>query len=325
MFNRTINKFRSFTFFTIVNVYLVIIAGGVVRCTGSGMGCPDWPKCFGRWIPPTEESQLPTNFEEIYSNNGHLTVEFNVYKTWTEYLNRLLGVFVGIFIIGTVYFSSIFIKFQKSIFYLSILALLLVILQGWLGAKVVSSNLSPYMISIHMFLALLILSLLILAYSLSSTYKSTTFTVNTTLIVLLTFAILISLIQIFLGSQVRQEMDLVAKKYLFQHRELWVNELGMIFSIHRLFAYLVVVFNAVISIKLWKSGFLKYASLVSSLVLIEFLSGLTLTYFGVLSYIQPVHLVISTILFGIQIFLIVIFVLNRELEIQQKESITTLE
>jgi cytochrome c oxidase assembly protein subunit 15 len=306
-------------------VYLVIIAGGVVRCTGSGMGCPDWPKCFGRWIPPTEESQLPTNFEEIYSNNGHLTVEFNVYKTWTEYLNRLLGVFVGIFIIGTVYFSSIFIKFQKSIFYLSILALLLVILQGWLGAKVVSSNLSPYMISIHMFLALLILSLLILAYSLSSTYKSTTFTVNTTLIVLLTFAILISLIQIFLGSQVRQEMDLVAKKYLFQHRELWVNELGMIFSIHRLFAYLVVVFNAVISIKLWKSGFLKYASLVSSLVLIEFLSGLTLTYFGVLSYIQPVHLVISTILFGIQIFLIVIFVLNRELEIQQKESITTLE
>ena len=81
--------FRSALTSTILS-YLLIFVGGLVRVSGSGLGCPDWPKCFGRWVPPTNIEQIPAHID---------STAFNIVLAWIEYGNRTLGVIVGISIL----------------------------------------------------------------------------------------------------------------------------------------------------------------------------------------------------------------------------------
>ena len=178
-------------------LYILILAGGVVRCTGSGMGCPDWPKCFGMYIPPTSVDQLPENYEKIFvegriKKNERLSSvlsffglnklsekiksdpeikkgeSFNVFKTWTEYINRLIGALVGLSLLF-VFLCSIFLKpLNRKLILLSFLSLVLVFFQAWVGSIVVSTNLLSGLITFHVIVALLIICNVILCYHLSS-------------------------------------------------------------------------------------------------------------------------------------------------------------
>src|ERR1700739_3034738 len=153
------NRFQKTNLITIILLFILILAGGVVRSTGSGMGCPDWPRCFGCVVPPTNVSQLPKDYKQKYVTERaaknqkfakELDVfgfsdlatrlrqdksilvpeEFNAAKTWTEYVNRLIGAITGLFLFATAIFSLSYWTKNKSIVFLSIFNWILVGLQG---------------------------------------------------------------------------------------------------------------------------------------------------------------------------------------------------
>ena len=154
--------FRKTGILTVLSVFFVIFLGGLVRTTGSGMGCPDWPKCFGQWVPPTEESQLPADYKEIFKKPGHEVADFNVVKTYTEYINRLFGALTGILMLITLISSFQFRKKSLHITIFTFIAFILTGFQGWIGAKVVDTNLAGWMVTIHMLLALVIIAVMMI-------------------------------------------------------------------------------------------------------------------------------------------------------------------
>ncbi len=335
MENRIKHLFHRLAWISLILIYLVILAGSVVRMTGSGMGCPDWPMCFGLIIPPTDVSQI-TFDESISYQTGQMLLHdkvlysaketipagaswqaqdweaytkhdytiFNVYHTWTEYVNRLIGALSGIPIL-LLFFTGLVGVFRKRLLfsYLALATVTLVLLgfQAWLGSIVVETVLAPVMITFHMLVALLIVALLIyiILYSRNGVMK---LTVPSSLKVVLFIAVALSLIQILLGTQVRQQIDHIAH-HMDLPRGEWIANVNSIFEIHRSFAILVVLTNAWLFYKNW-SGNLGISALtaIGMIVVLEVLTGMVLAYLDMPPIAQSIHLFFASILFGLQIY-----------------------
>ena len=301
---KAIRRLRRMALSTLIVLYLLIVAGGVVRSTGAGMGCPDWPKCFGTWIPPTHISQLPSDYQEIYGTKLKGEVIFNPIKTWIEYVNRLLGVFTGIMIFFTLLASISFFKAFRSVFYYALLAFVLVGFQGWLGSKVVSFELHPLVVTLHMLVALVIVGILIYLYGIINVSN-----VDPNSVSVLKFrkvgywVIGISLLQVILGTQVRENVDEVSRLVGFENRSIWMESLDARFLIHRSFSILVLISN-IYWIRLHKqvSGF-QNNSLINwcaAVLGLEILTGIIMSYFNIPAAVQPVHLTLGLLLLGLQ-------------------------
>jgi cytochrome c oxidase assembly protein subunit 15 len=304
-------RFRRLGILAIFAIYLVILVGGLVRASGAGMGCPDWPTCFGQWVPPTTESQLPPNYHEIYAERGYKNTQFNPIKTWTEYANRLVGVSIGIFIIFTVWASRIYLKADKGVFYLSLAVLFLVCFQGWLGSAVVASNLKPFMITLHMLFALFIVALLIYAITRSQHNFITqldTARIPTIVNSILIAAMVMTLLQIMMGTQVREAVDLIANEHKYIERQYWRDSFPLIFYVHRSFSALVLFTNLWLSWKIYKNvakGHLLSRSVygLMALIVTAILAGVSLDRLGMPAIAQPIHLLMANLIFGIQFFI----------------------
>lgn len=329
------NRFRFWIGLSIVLVYGVIAAGAIVRMTGSGMGCPDWPKCFGYLIPPTERAQLDWKAAHDYqagqviivnqelrvanknfrsseqynkANWEHYTQHdyalFNPVHTWIEFLNRLLGALGGLATLVVGVLSLWHWKKSKLIPFIAWVIIFGMGFQAWLGKTVVDSNLQPFKITIHMVMALVIVALLLYLYYIS---KESNRTINlpTNIKAFTIFALVLTLVQIAMGTQVRQFVDEQIDLLGEGTQALWLDPAPILFYIHRSFSLLVTGLNIWLFLQLRKLGFpTQQMQQVLVLIGLEIATGILMYYFDFPFSSQPLHLLFAALLFGAQSYLL---------------------
>jgi heme a synthase len=307
---QAVNSFRRIAFTTVCAVYFLILVGGIVRASGAGMGCPDWPTCFGQWVPPTHESQLPADYHERYAV-GYESTQFNPIKTWTEYLNRLTGASIGFLIFLTAWRSRVYRTEDTLIFRLSWTVFVLVGFQGWLGSTVVASNLKPVIITMHMLLALVIVAMLI--YILTRSQKAYWEYLDVSVLPdnfnkILVIAMLMTLLQVVMGTQIREAVDMIANEHAYIDRQYWRDDFPMIFYVHRSFSSLILFTNGWLTWKIFKAFepttlVYKVGALLIGLIISGIVAGISLDRLDMPPVAQPVHLLMANLIFGTQFFL----------------------
>jgi cytochrome c oxidase assembly protein subunit 15 len=300
-------RFRRMAWITLFAVYFLILVGGSVRASGAGMGCPDWPTCFGSWIPPTSEAQLPANYQEIYADLGYAETEFNVVKTWIEYLNRLTGVTIGFLILLTAIYSWSVRRHDKSIATASVAAFLMVGFQGWLGSKVVASNLMPGMITLHMLMALAIVGTLLFAVARARRgimMAESIEGIDPRFEKWLYIVMALTVIQVTMGTQVREMVDYLNHTQGAE-RSSWVDALPWFFYVHRSFSAIVLFANLWLVALLvrsvgWTHTLTRFTIAMIMVIGLAIVSGATLGHLGMPALVQPMHLLGASLLFGLQ-------------------------
>ncbi|HEX5168139.1 MAG TPA: COX15/CtaA family protein [Cyclobacteriaceae bacterium] len=335
-------SFHRLCFATLIAVYVLILVGGIVRSSGSGMGCPDWPRCFGRWVPPTSVEELPDDYQSYYVKYRHrknlrfakyLTAfglddtanelihdesireetAFNPAKTWIEYFNRLVGVTIGFLIFAVAATSLRFWKRERAMTLIAVLSFLLVAFQGWLGSIVVSTNLTPWTITLHMFLALLIVVLLVYLTQRSGGRSDQRADAVPAGWVLACMGVLS--IQILWGTRVRESIDQISAELA---RSEWISSLGLDFFLHRSFSWVVLILHVGLITKLVKTQSSKVFPLTLILLILgTILSGTGMAYFAVPPYLQPVHLLMATATFGMLSYLLFEIVTTKKTSLAQ--------
>lgn len=291
--------FSKLAFVSTVATYVLIFVGGLVRVSGAGLGCPDWPKCFGSWIPPFNVSQLPAGFDPE---------TFNFALAWIEYINRLIGVLVGMLIVVTAIYAIKYFRQHKSILYSSIAAAVLVAIQGWYGSIVVKTELNSNTITIHFLLAIFIVSSLIYTWQKSDLIINSEiesqdqFPANTKN--LLQVLWISNVIQFIFGTQVRGKLEILIEKFPLLYGSELIVKLGTINYIHIALGIItaIITFMAVLPLlkKSVQSSALVQQSSILLLVLIvaQIFIGAFIELFDIPPLMQVIHMWIAAIFVG---------------------------
>jgi cytochrome c oxidase assembly protein subunit 15 len=309
---RRLSSFQTLALWTTATTYVLILVGGLVRASGAGLGCPDWPRCFGSWIPPASAAALPPEFDPS---------QFNPTLMWTEYLNRLLGVTVGFLILATLVSAWRHHRRTARIFWPTLAAFLLVGFQGWLGGVVVQQELAAWIVTVHMLVALVIVSLLlyatVYAFFAANGTARTALAARQPLSTTLVVVILITLAQVTLGTQVRERIDEALGSGVARSDAL--STVGAFDMWHRDLALLVVAGTAAAGWLVWRRHRLEAALVRATgamvvLVIAQVVFGVTMAYGSLAPSAQVAHLAGSSLLLGAET---VVLLLARWLPAQE--------
>jgi heme a synthase len=283
-----LQSFQRLALWTTATTYLLILVGGLVRASGAGLGCPDWPRCFGSWIPPASAADLPPQFDPSL---------FNPALMWTEYLNRLLGVTVGFLIFATAISAWRHHRHQPGILWTTIAAFLLVGFEGWLGGRVVAHELAAWIVTAHLIVAIVIVQLLLYA-----TFEAVTGEARQAGDARVTWAlaalIVLTLVQAGFGTQVRGHIETAINAGVA--RDAALATVGRLDYLHRDLAFVVLIAAAMLT--LWflsrRSSLIRWCFVVLGLAVGQIVLGVVMAYGSLVPAAQVGHLTIASLLLG---------------------------
>lgn len=297
--------FQKLNWILVFMTFDLIVFGAFTRLTDSGLGCPDWPGCYGTSNPFHALGEIQQ------AQNALPTGPVTVMKAWIEMIHRYLAMTVGALILVQVGIAFSRVKaFGRQPFFASLGLLLLVCIQGAFGAWTVTLKLQPIIVTIHLMLALILLACLT-AYA-QHDWQKTISAVRTIRIrplpaalLLISFVILFT--QVFLGAWVSTNYAVLAcpdfptclgsawpetnwAEGFTLWRQLGLNAQGEFISpvalqtvhwAHRVFAILVLIVLSSLAWRAWQlatpvmTGLKKLASLLLGLLTLQLLTGIS--------------------------------------------------
>lgn len=241
-------------------------------------------------------SELPADYKEIYKISGKTIADFDPFKTWTEYLNRLLGAILGVFVMILFGLSFRMRSYERNMPWFTGGLLFLIMIQGGVGALVVSSHLKPFLITIHMFLAVLLLFGLLYLRKYCDDLQDTAIVqpVDPKALGITRALVFMSFAQVLMGTQVRQQVDHLMRDSQTATHETVISQLGSIFYVHRTFSLFILGTFIYLLFYFQQKKFNRSAFFLTLLaffcVLGNMTTGIALNYFDFPANAQPPHL-----------------------------------
>ena len=285
MIRNRLTSFQKLALWTTATTYFLILVGGLVRASGAGLGCPDWPRCFGSWIPPASAANLPPQFDPA---------QFNPTLMWTEYVNRLLGVTVGFLIFATAISAWRNHRHQPRILWTTIAAFLLVGFEGWLGGRVVAHELAAWIVTAHLIVAIIIVQLLLYAtFEAFAGEAGEAGEAGATAVL-----ILVTMVQAGFGTQVRGHIETALNSGVA--RDAALATVGRLDYLHRDLAFVVLIGAAALTLWLMsrRSTLIRWSFVVLALAIAQIALGAVMAYASLLPAAQVGHLTLASLLLG---------------------------